>query len=540
VFDPDRIPKAVPIVLVLVGKLLVFSPLLGQTASDETGSGANEREDTQEILAALEEAGLSATEVEQRSWSDNMPRTSQHSPGSILGWTRGEMSSRWSGKILGQPLGQLKLDLRNGWSRWRGRVDWGAGSTGLKSGAVRFVRGRQSLTVGIMGLQSGVGLLMAAPGRNGSLAADSGFIRPGERVSLWSSAPDDRTMGGVGLETGRGPWTVRALIGNRVILDEEGSRIRMGSISRLGQLIDWGSTVVTLGSQIGYGIWAGKKRGPLQWRGGWANWHGGSDSNQNRSLEAVVSIQLGPRWAVQTGLASASGGHPSPLAARSPFLKGDEGSGWGIRGWWRSKSGVKYSVLWARSTTNSTQPSAQKNGHTILDMTTAWKYNPATEFLFRFRTTEHRQWEWSDRFRWAAPFLDQEEQQQLLQAGVSWQPGPLVLRFKMKHLLKIRDEVSGKRTMYRLSGRNYWGPFHLRWAFGTAWGQEVDLVDAVCPVPGLVQPRHWGKWQTETQLGLGLRAVSLDLWVAGIRRKPTQANIVAGSSQFWALIGRKW
>ena len=52
-----------------------------------------------------------------------------------------------------------------------------------------------------------------------------------------------------------------------------------------------------------------------------------------------------------------------------------------------------------------------------------------------------------------------------------------------------------------------------------AWGEDVDLVSAIVPFGGLVLPRHWGKWRSETGLGLehSRRTWSWRL-AAGIRR----------------------
>jgi len=518
---------------------MVFPAASQETRPEEESTG-EEREDTQEILAALEEVGQSASAAELRSWSMGPATRPDDSQASFLGWSRGEILTRWSGKELGQSVGQAKLDLGNSWSRWRGRVEWGPGSAGLKSGAVELRKGRQSLVVGILGIKSGAGLLVATPGRNGGLVADAGFSRPGGRIALWSSAPDHRTIRGVGLDLGRGPWSMRILSGSRVVHDGAPALIRAVTISRQTKTLAWGGGVVGLGSQFGYSIWVNKRSGPLQWRGEWACWHNQESQNADRVLEAVVNWKPGKNWGVETGWAMANGGRPIPLAARSAFLRGDEGKGWASRGWWRSSAGVKYCLLWAQALTRKTRPSSRRYAHSNLDLTATWKLHRSTEVLLRFRTTGYQQWGWSERFRWAAPLLEHQEQQQHWQGGVAWSRGPLVVRFKLKHLLRAKDESAGRRSLYRITGQNAWGRLRLRWAYGSAWGDDVDLVDAVSPVPGLVHPRHWGKWQTETQFGAGLDIAGLEIWLAGVSRRSTPGAVASGSSQFWGLIERKW
>ena len=75
----------------------------------------------------------------------------------------------------------------------------------------------------------------------------------------------------------------------------------------------------------------------------------------------------------------------------------------------------------------------------------------------------------------------------------------------------------------------------LRVGWASAWGDDLDLVSVASILPGYVVPRHWGRWATESHVGLARRT---DHWrlQAGITVRQPVLN--SGMSAMWEAMAR--
>jgi hypothetical protein len=54
----------------------------------------------------------------------------------------------------------------------------------------------------------------------------------------------------------------------------------------------------------------------------------------------------------------------------------------------------------------------------------------------------------------------------------------------------------------------------------SAWGDPVDLVRALTPLPGVVVVRHWGRWRSEAVVGIAGELGAATVRLALARRLP--------------------
>ena len=101
--------------------------------------------------------------------------------------------------------------------------------------------------------------------------------------------------------------------------------------------------------------------------------------------------------------------------------------------------------------------------------------------------------------------------------------------------------LAGRRTLLGLSGdRRLSRRWRMRGSWVTAWGDPVDLVSAVVPVTGLVLPRHWGHWRSETLLGLEWMVRAASMQAAGSLRYPALESGVQPVPTLWLKADVRW
>jgi hypothetical protein len=97
--------------------------------------------------------------------------------------------------------------------------------------------------------------------------------------------------------------------------------------------------------------------------------------------------------------------------------------------------------------------------------------------------------------------------------------------------------ATGRRSLLAVELR--WRPagaLAIRCGRCVAWGDPVDLVTALSPLPGRLVPRHWGAWREELWTGVtwGDRRASLAAAVHLRRpRIPAPDGIEAQAAARW-------
>ncbi len=100
---------------------------------------------------------------------------------------------------------------------------------------------------------------------------------------------------------------------------------------------------------------------------------------------------------------------------------------------------------------------------------------------------------------------------------------------------------NGRRSLISLTGKYRAGrTWKLRGGWVTAWGDPVDLVSAISPLAGFVLPRHWGRWRSETVLGLEWVGRGARVQAAGSLRQPEPASGERNVGTIWVEAGARW
>lgn len=232
----------------------------------------------------------------------------------------------------------------------------------------------------------------------------------------------------------------------------------------------------------------------------------------------------------------------SPLAVRSPLLKGEQGRGWALRGTWKASRGLGLALLATESFLGTMLNDPRRDLIRAWDFMVKVKTSPTVNLTFRLRSTAKRRWEWSDRYRWLPAALAHLESKLQGQVRSSWKATEFISIVVTGNLLQKSSTYGPSvRSLAGISGKWQWSPVvQLRAGYGSAWGDPLDLVSAISPLPGLVLPRHWGAWQSETYLGIGLRKGGWRLKGAVSLRRATQLSENAGNVQAWLESAWVW
>jgi hypothetical protein len=149
------------------------------------------------------------------------------------------------------------------------------------------------------------------------------------------------------------------------------------------------------------------------------------------------------------------------------------------------------------------------------------------EIRWRRQSKEIRNW--LEQSPWLPPALSSrsEREQLVLSAERIWPSLRLLLTYRSRQELADRGdpEVVAWRRRSLVSLTAQWQPpgaWRARGGWHVAWGDPVDLVSVVSPLPGIVVPRHWGHWRAETQAGLERRWDNLRIQLGGAARQPRE------------------
>ena len=511
-------------------------------AAGDTPVGEPDAEDLAVILQEMETAGLPPTTEEQAEWRKEMAAAKPESAGLFGTGFAGTWSMRAYGQGLGMQKWDTRLDLAAGPVRIKGRYGRNAAGDQMAGGSLMFAARSSKLVAGYLGQEAGAGLLLAAPGRGSSLAADGKLGGARTRIVRWASVPESKTILGVGVETRMGDFTMLGL-GGRFAEPGDGPTDPVQALTVMWQRRSLGLAVsgLKIGPSGGLSLWCQKDEAFLAWSGEAALWQGGKGKMPSLSWQMAVSAHPGKQWLVQVGVSGCGGGAQSPLGQRSALLGGDEGLGWVVLGSWRPMRGTELALLGAETHFRSENPDPR------LDQTRTWdfiggaKASKNFKISFRLRVTSRQRWSWSERYRWQPASRMPLEKRFQGQCRLAWSGKGGSVTASVKFLHRETLGVPGLRALTAFSGNWSLGRrAQIRAGSGTSWGDPLDLVSAVSPVPGLVVPRHWGSWQSETYLGLAVKFWGLGIQSAVSRRQPVLEAEVPPNTQYWLEVRRAW
>ncbi len=492
--------------LVLGCLLALGGSVLGQDIPVDREALDSVEEDLQEVLAAYAEAGqevnLSALPDSVDSWGPSLD-------GMVSLWAASvAQETDLRGRFLVQAAG---LTLR-------GKGRQGAGPA-LDSGlALSFARGNWTLRTGGLGLSAGYGLLLAGPGRRSGLAAAASFPSPRVRLRGWSSTPEERSVFGVGIDGQVGRWHLAAAQGAPG-QNSPGTGYGAFCLGRQGEVLDWTLAGVAASGLDGLSLSGSVQEGARRWA--WEMAWKQDDQGGPRTMAWLGSGRWDPRhgWCLEVQMAGSTG-QEGPWTGDRPAVLGTW-SGWGWAGRLKGqlRPGTTLAVLLAHNEGSEQETRVRREDSSTAEI--LLRVRPASRWLLslQWRARRDRQWAWSEDYPWLPAALDAEKPRTNLRLQVERRLENGDWRLAFRRLQQGYGEERSARALLEWKGRrlvvrNLGLTLHQVWA----WGQEVDLVTAIVPVPGLVRPRHWGRWTSETVLSLSWRPSSLVLAVGLSRR----------------------
>lgn len=519
--------------LLLIGLFAAANPSRAQQVPPEEATDP----DLQEALQELDEAGvpLSPEELADLLGAPRARAAAERNPAPrrVL-----DLS------LVTEPLAEGGPDPRLGWDcRWsgfrvHGRFRRRPDEPPIR-GSLGWERGGQRLRAGHVGLAWGAGLLCAAPGRTPGLNADSRLVsmRTGP-VSGGSPGDRQALRGGAGT-LAAGPCRVWVAGGTTPATSAVPERARqIAGVGLAGTAAEAGLLVVREAEQVGFGLRARFERNG--WQGAVETARARPDSGRVpwRTLLALLQWRAGRRWTLEASCAAADGGPWWRAGRRPPLLVEDEGKGWAVRGSAAPVPGWRLAALLARSDGNDPGREGSRTLRERVELLANWKPAPGWRMEARWRRTLEREWTGSERFPWQPAEAGPQDRRMVWTATLARDAG----RSRWRIRLRTQSDGNGVEVRHRnllqcvgAIGLRSWLKLRASWA--AAWGGDADLVSALAPVRGVLVPRHWGRWRSETAAGFELRRGGVECGAAVSRRVPEPDIAVTAEWNGWAGLG---
>lgn len=499
--------------------------------------------EVEEALQVLDEAGVPPSQEELAGFM-KATRDFEARPGNgISSFPLSGIISLRVGRYQGEGWDRYgKLNLSSRWLRIRGRVRQYRDGYREFNGTLEGSSGPVEFRVGTLGLAQGYGLLVGAPGRGGTLAADQGMKPRRARLVSWVGSPDPRALVGLGGRVHRGPWSVAFLRGRPSPETGEGlapvSALQVTGAGRSWQLngavmegpqgrgasLSWGIGAKPLIINVETMAWQPQAKIPPTIAAvGHLSWLATRD--------AGFEIQLG----------FANLGEGPQMASRPAVLPAWSGRGFALRGFVPLGDRVRMRALVYRGLAPDRSGVTGVDEKSLADIQVGRKLTREVEFRLQYRRSGRRRREWSPRFPWQPAHPVPHEIREVMTGQVVWERSGARARMVLRTLGLSTPDKEGRRTLAGLSGRLALNrSWRVKGNWTTAWGDPVDLVSAVSPMTGMVLPRHWGHWRSETIVGLEWRNRGARLQGAGSLRVPEPEMTLIPLVTFWVQAELSW
>lgn len=509
--------------------------------NDEDPEVPDDLEEVEDAIRTLDEAGVPPTredlarflKEEMGGRTDNVQVTAPHKFIGAFQYRVGHYRDEGL-----DHYGKISLEIP--WLRLRARVR--EYRTGLReaTGTVELGSGPVELRAGVLGLSHGHGLLVGPPGRGSTLAADSGFGPRTERMVTWLGSADSRALSGYGGSARLGSWSLRFIREEFGALDVD--RRWIHSVAQVGfHKEGWRVSVAgqSGGAAGGVSFSAGMTTGYLT---------GSLEAMGRKSAPgvppagaAVFQVKWSPVRG--TGLEAQFGFADLPaapeLSNRPAVLPGWAGRGLAVRGFTRTKSGVVIRALFHLGRHLDRKGTRNLHSKMLVDLQASKKLVPPVQVSLRFRRDTRRASEWSVRYPWQAPRVTEPAHRTIISVQVVYEKNQKRARFMVRSYGLENGVGNGRRSLVGLSGSHSIGRgWKMRGTWVSAWGDPVDLVSAVSPVSGMVLPRHWGHWRSESVLGLERVLRGFRIQTALSLRYPEMPG--GPVPTYWAQAGINW
>ncbi len=256
-------------------------------------------------------------------------------------------------------------------------------------------------------------------------------------------------------------------------------------------------------------------------------------------------LQVGWKPAIGSGIEGMLGyadlaGTPG-LASRPAVLPGWDARGLALRGFTRTGSGTVLRAMVHLGRSLDRVGSRSREVKTLIDLQAGKKLWEQVELAIRYRSTDLRTWGWSQRYPWQPPRTTGSQRRTIISAQVVLEQPRVRARLMVRSYGLGKEINNGRRSLVSLTGGYVLGKrWKFRGSWVTAWGDPVDLVSAISPLTGMVLPRHWGRWRSETVLGLQWEFGGARIQVAGSLRNPEPGGGERKVQTVWIQAGAHW
>jgi hypothetical protein len=439
----------------------------------------------------------------------------------------GRLTVHWQGDATAEPVLRARLEASGrGWLL-KGRLRRPSVAPGPDV-ALQLGQANLRTVAGGWTWRSGSGLLMGGAGRQGTLAADASLLPGASAPRGWTGGAEDGAAVGAIVSAGAGPWS--AVVGGGRTAD--GERLAVAALGRAS-----GSWQALLARQadgpVSFGVSGRQKSRRLDaaWE---AAWTGGRAARP--AMAAAVGFTIGrpvrfesAAWVVPTG--------PSPAGAGAlPLLGRDPGSAAALRCRWRPSAAVAAALAVGagrREDRDGPGREDRRSGEALIRL----RFLQGAAAELRLRSSRGTTLAWSSDHPWAAPVPTPMRSTRTLGLVVRQTGDGRRWRVGLRSLAVDHAATTGRRTLVtaEFGGTAAGASWRLGWR--RLWGEPVDLVDAFAPLPGLVLPRHWGRWDSAWQAACqGVWGALEGAFSVEIRRPSAGAMAVT----CWAGVTAAW
>ncbi|MFH2053883.1 MAG: hypothetical protein ABIK96_15615 [bacterium] len=499
-------------------------------------------EDLADLVEAMEIGGAPLSEDELRRLEGDLRAAADREAAGSPGWSPpGQGSLSWRMQMEPAPASPATAT-----ARWKGagldlKVRRGQSGGVAESPLAAFGGdvGHWRIHAGNLALHHGFGLLAGAPGRSGSPGTGRSLGPSPAAIRQWCRSGDGALAEGVGVSFSAGSLVAAAVSGTPTTEPGMG---RLQAV-RLGlRHVRGGVSFLGLSHPLENGLSLASEWGGAGWNAAWESsltLRDGGGSAQG----AVVSLALEPNRAthLEGGWASRRGGEPGLLGVRPAMLATWDGSGWACRLRWKG-GGLDLELVIAGAKGRDEDPADGITCRSIREAAAACPLPGGWSAEVRWRRQVRTSWEWSERFPWTPAFPVAPEVRTLTSIRLRREgPAPGHLSLDWRNLAV--DEGGGSAGRHLLSAgwsgaETRLGRARLGWSL--AWGDQVDLVGVLSPLPGYALPRHWGRWSGEIMAGLEREAGIFGIQAAAARRFPAPGEPAATITEVWLQARIRW
>lgn len=488
--------------------------------------GADEAlEDLQPVLQALAEAG---------QWEDVPPERGGRN------WAHGGKLSLWTDWQEDDLSTKSRLSVKLNGLDLRGKVQQDEMEARVEGLTLGLSWSRWQIRAGSLGLTVGHGLLLAGPGRRRSLNAMDSFQSARVRLKGWSTTAEERSIFGWGLQGRAGLW--RWTVAHGAPGRAQPGTGYLAAVSEYQGKEDKGAVALVQAQNMKGGSLSG-----IHERGAW-RWTWELAAHQDTSGAPVAALwtgglrwTLGQRCQQEFRVAGSTSEQRPWTGVRSPLLTVQGGTGWAWRGKFKPSPDWTAALLLGKSQGSDQQSVVRVRSQWRGQIQIEYRLRPSWSLLCRWRSDRKEKWEWSTDYPWLPAELVEDVPRQSFQVRAQRTVPTGSMKFAMlRQVQGWGTERQIRSTMGVGGGR----PISRLWTFGFqqtwAWGDPVDVVTAIVPVPGLVLPRHMGRWRSESLLKLGRKGELLTLAVGLSRRLPDPGSEQGDEIGIWLSGGIRW